>query len=119
MNTPSSYDLAQASLGRAWLSMLIFHAAFVLIMPVALVYIPKWDVPWSVAGLFFWFASFLFWLLNVAAVLAIRKRQRWPRALTIVMSLMYLPVFPVGTGIGLYMLYQSARREWYVKPEPA
>lgn len=58
-----------------------------------------------------WIFTVLFSLPQIIAGLGILKRQEWARILGIVLSVLALVRFPLGTALGIFSLYVLTHRE--------
>lgn len=58
-----------------------------------------------------WVLAALFSLPQIVAGVGILKRQEWARLLGIVLSVLALLRFPLGTALGLFSLYVLTNRE--------
>jgi len=61
---------------------------------------------WLIAGGMLLFACCIFAMgwISISAGLALRKRQPWARTAIVILSVINLINFPIGTAIGLYSL---------------
>ena len=65
--------------------------------------------------------SAAFGAIDIIAAVGVRRRASWARVLGVVLGVLMLPLFPVGTILGLFIiagLLGAGGREWF-SPGPA
>ena len=130
MNPMNQRDLQQHITILGWLY-IVGHAvflaigAFVFLLLVGLAPVTGDPQPMWILGVVGTAVGLLFAALGIPGLLAgygLLTKKPWARVLAIVVGILSLVNFPVGTAIGLYTLWvltQSAATEYFVAPAPA
>jgi len=130
MNDMNQRDLQQHVTILGWLY-IVGHAvflaigAFVFLLLVGLAPVTGEPEPMWILGVVGTAIGLLFAALGVPGLLAgygLLTKKPWARVLAMVVGILSLVNFPVGTAIGLYTLWvltQPAASDYFVMPTPA
>jgi hypothetical protein len=130
MNDMNQRDIQQHISILGWLY-IVSHAiflvigAFVFLLLVGLAPVTGDPEPMRILTVVGTAVGLLFAVLGVPGLLAgygLLVKKPWARVLAIVVGIMSLVNFPIGTAIGLYplcVLTQPAATEYFVVPAPA
>jgi hypothetical protein len=130
MNAMNQQDLQQHITILGWLYIIghgIFLAigAFVFLLLVGIAPVTGEPEPMWILGVVGTAIGLLFAVLGIPGVLAgygLLTKKPWARLLAIVVGILSLVNFPVGTAIGLYTLWvltQPVATEYFTAPTPA
>jgi hypothetical protein len=130
MNAMNQRDLEQHVTILGWLyvvghAIFLVIGAFVFLLMVGIAPVTGDPEPMWILGLVGTTVGLLMTALGLPGLLAgygLLTRKPWARVLTIVVGILSLVNFPVGTAIGLYTLWvltQPAASEYFAAPTPA
>jgi hypothetical protein len=130
MDAMNQQDLEQHMTILGWLyvvghAIFLVIGAFVFVLLVGLAPVTGEPEPMWILGLVGTAVGLLMAALGLPGLLAgygLLTRKPWARVLTIVVGLLSLINFPIGTLIGLYTLWvltQPAATEYFATPAPA
>ena len=130
MNQMNQHDMEQHVPILGWLyvvshSFFVVIGAFVFLLLVGLAPVTGEAEAMWVLGLVGTTVGLLMVALGVPGLLAgygLLKRRSWARVLAIVVGIISLVNFPIGTAIGIYTLWvlvQPAATEYFAAPAPA
>ena len=130
MNDMSQRDLQQHVAILGWLY-IVGHAVFlaiggfVFLLLVGLAPVTGEPEPMWILGVVGMAIGLLFGVLGVPGLLAgygLLTRKPWARVLAIVVGILSLVNFPIGTAIGFYTLWvltQATASDYFAAPAPA
>jgi hypothetical protein len=130
MNAMNQQDLQQHVSILGWLyvvgnAIFLLIGGFVFLLLVGIAPVTGEPEPMWILGLVGTAVGALMTALGLPGLLAgygLLKRKPWARVLTIVVGILGLVNFPVGTAIGLYTLWvltQPQVTEYFAAPTPA
>lgn len=130
MNDMNQRDLQQHIGILGWLyvvshAIFLMIGAFVFLLLVGLAPVTGEPEPMWILSLVGTAVGLLFAVLGIPGLLAgygLLTKKPWARVLAIVVGILSLVNFPIGTAIGLYTLWvlmQPAATEYFAAPAPA
>lgn len=130
MNPMNQRDLQQHITILGWLyvvghAIFLVIGAFVFLLLIGLAPVTREPEPMWILTLVGTTVGLLMAALGLPGLLAgwsLLTRKPWARVLTIVVGILSLVNFPIGTAIGLYTLWvltQPAATEYFTAPAPA
>jgi hypothetical protein len=98
--------------GAFWL----FGALFFLVLMFGISFFPEVQAE-GVGGMMRWFSTAFFIPIGVAIIpqisggIGLLKRKPWGRTLILIVSVLALVFFPLGTALGIYSIYVLTHQE--------